>query len=117
MQSGAGLVPTSRLEALHASAHAWERRALVTAEAQDQAVAFDRALAVTRFDAGSASAWLRAARRAAALDRPETAALATEAVRCDDAMGLDPLLRLSPPDRALAERLVGVSLGPPASRR
>ncbi|MFZ4723172.1 MAG: O-antigen ligase family protein [Phycisphaerales bacterium] len=117
VQSGAGLVQASRLETLHASAHAWERRALVTAEAQDQSVAFDRALAVTRFDAGSASAWLRAARRAAALDRPETAALATEAIRCDDAMGLDPLLRLSPPDRALAERLAGVSAGPPASAR
>jgi hypothetical protein len=117
VQSGPGLVHASRLDALHAAAHAWERRALMTADRQDQATAFDRALAVTRFDAGSASAWLRAARCAAVLDRPEASALAAEAIRRDDAMGLDPLLRLSPPDRALAERLVGVTLAPPASVR
>jgi hypothetical protein len=117
VRSGPGLVHASRLDALHAAAHAWERRALMTADRQDQATAFDRALAVTRFDAGSASAWLRAARCAAVLDRPEASALAAEAIRRDDAMGLDPLLRLSPPDRALAERLVGVTLAPPASVR
>ena len=117
VQSGAGRVHASRLDALHAAAHAWERRALVTTEEKDQVTALDRALAVTRHDAGSASAWLRAARRAAVLERPETSALAAEAIRCDDAMGLDPMLRLAPPDRALAERLVGVTLAPPASAR
>jgi hypothetical protein len=114
VKDGSGLVRASRLDALHAAAHAWERRAFATGSPEDEAVALERALAVTRFDAGSASAWLRAARRAAALDRPEAAAFAAEAVRCDDAMELDPLMRLGPVDRALAKRLAGVSSPTPS---
>lgn len=114
VRDGAGLIPASRLDALHAAAQAWERLALA-GDSTARAGAFERALEVTRFDAGSASGWLRAARIAATLERPDAAALASEALRRDDAMELDPLVRLSPSDRELAERLAGVTFPKPSA--
>jgi hypothetical protein len=117
VDSGSGLVRASHLDALHAAAHAWERRAIASGDREDQAIALERAVAVTAFDAGSASAWFRAARLASMLGRPESAALAKQALLRDDAMALDPLVRLSPRDRAQAERLAGVSgVGLPEAR-
>jgi hypothetical protein len=114
VESGSGLVRASRLDALHAAAHAWERRAWTSGSRQDLEAALQRAIAVTAFDAGSASAWLRAARLADALGKPESSGHATQALRRDDAMSLDPLIRLSARDRAEAARLAGLSDPKPA---
>ena len=111
---GPGRVFASRLDALHAAALAWEVRALASQSREDRAAALQRALAVTAFDLRAASAWLRAARMAQALQRPDAATYARLAVTADDSFGLDPLARLAPRDRAQAEALAGVTSSSPA---
>jgi hypothetical protein len=114
VSAGSGRVAASRLDALHAAAHAWETRALASGSDDDRRAALECALAVTRFDEGSPAGWLRAARQAAALDMPIAAALAAEALSHDSLMALDPLMRLPARDRALAERLARVSSRSPS---
>ena len=115
VKRGAGLAFATHLDALHMSALAWEIVATASQQPGDRTTAMQRALAVTSFDRRAASAWLRAARMAASLGRPDAVTFAGMAIAADDSNGLDPLARLSQRDRAEAQRLAGITLLEPDS--
>ena len=112
---GAGPLTATRLEALQQASLAWLALAEATGEHPDLVGARERALAVTGLDRRSAAMWLRAARLAERVRDPDAAVHARRAIAADDAMALDPLARLSPRDRAEADRLAGLTASGPAA--
>jgi hypothetical protein len=112
---GAGPLRATRLEALQQASLAWLVLAETTGGHPERVGARERALSVTALDRRSAPLWLRAARLADQVQDPDAAVYARRALAADDSFELDPVARLTPRDRAEAERLAGLSAPPPAA--
>ena len=112
---GPGLLTATHLEALQQASLAWLALAEATDAHPDLVGARQRALAVVAFDRRASALWLRAARLAERVQDADAQVYARMSLAADDSFELDPLARLSPRDRADAERLAGLSAPTPAA--